>query len=132
MDSPDNIKPSETTSNETVTIDKKEHLAMLKILNFLPDEVLYWAKKHLIPALIVRRDYKSFQGMLVRVEFEPKFYEFIIEDSWTDYDANAKIKEVRSMRIPASMMVSYEEILDHQEKQIPKEQPIGANPTNGR
>ena len=67
------------------------------------------------PCVITRRDYKSWNAVLLEVEFMPVAFTFYILDNYKQYLEKVEIREERIFRIEPKELVDIQFITAHEE-----------------
>ena len=95
--------------------DFEEYKLMKRFFDRCGDDLYFWLYHLDEPVIFVRRDVKTFRGILRSIRFEVKEFEFLTDIKFTDYDVNKDIREVRLFKILPNTIMDIEFLKDRQE-----------------
>jgi len=110
---------------ELLKLDKEElarRLATLEtMVKRLGPEVNYFLRNLMMPVRAIRRDFRPIFGILMGVRFDIAEFEILVDATERDYMSGTKTRELKTVRIKPSSLVSWEII--HEREEIPPEKP---------
>jgi len=100
----------------TKELDEKcKKCKFYQLIEKLPSEVGWWLERYGLPCRIVRRDVKSWIGILIGTRWKLEEIEVYIEEDFKDYRRNMIIFEEKVMKVPVSSILSMDFILKREE-----------------